>query len=392
MASNIINEIPEALLNETSPENAVNFIRTRVNKLLDRYTEYIDDTLDTTDSMLKEIVDQHYARTLGFTKFQFTEQACRLEEKIRSLAEKFVVAKASRQTLLGCLLDNELWEGLYQRRDWKYIDLLVTQCRSPLNPHRTLFRPDSEEAQESFRTAVFDRYGMVIQKSFGGDKAWCPVSGRYHRYQYMRAAQMTRHLGEIQAKYLFGKTSDSRGHTMSPQNGIPMHIGYKKLLDEARITFMPGPRKGCWRILVLDKTIQAESRWKVEPWGMQLHGRDLQFPDGVDAPLQMSYFYFNFCINIIRRQRYEPKGWWKNIFKECNKENWAPCMTNYIRASTLKYLALRIGHLDRDEVDSFVEKIWVNSVASTSVQPGPGMSLEDMDKVVASCILNEKVE
>ncbi|KAI0108013.1 hypothetical protein F4776DRAFT_418699 [Hypoxylon sp. NC0597] len=390
MASGTINEIPEAILNETSPEKAVDIVRARINKLLDEYTKYIDDTFDITDSMLKEIVDQWHDKTLSFTKPQFTEQICRLEEKIRSLAERLVIVKASRQTLLGCLVDNELWKGLYQNGDREYIELLVTQCRSPLNPQRTLFRPESAAVQESFRTAIFDRSGMVIRKSFGEDKAWCAVSGTYHRFRCIKAAHFTRNLGEIQARYLFGQASDSRGHIMSLQNGIPMHISYQKLLDEARITLFPVAGKGCWRILVLDKTIQeAKNQWKVDPWGMQLDGRDLQFPEGVIPPSERPYFYFSFCVNILRRQRYEAKGWWRNVLRNYDKTIWTPCGTNYIRASTLKYLALRIGHLDRDEVDSFVEKIWVNS--SESVQPGPGVSLEDMDKVVASCLLNEEI-
>ncbi|KAI0839503.1 hypothetical protein F5Y06DRAFT_295528 [Hypoxylon sp. FL0890] len=383
MASGIRDEIPGAIY-ESSRKKIFESIANRMETQLDEYTTFLDDSIDCNDSTLKRIVDLWHAGALSFTYSQYKDQVLRLEVEISDLARKFVVVKTSRQTLLGCLVDNELWEGIYQGRGLKYMDLLVEQCTAFREPQRTLFRP-SNKAYDMFRKNVFDSYRARLD----GDLAWCVVSGRAYNQSYIEVAHIIKHnVGEVQACYLFGRPLHSNGHITGPQNGIPIHSGYKKLFDGARIAFVPVPqRPNSWKIFVIDRTIREEGNtWDIQPWGAHLDRHELKFPEGVDFRPVSSYLYFSFCVNILRKQRHEARGWWRTILENYDKTVWAHLgTTSYMRASTLKKLALRIGHLNPDEIEPFLEKIWVNS--GGLVQLNPGVSSEDRDRVVASSVL-----
>ncbi|KAI1409908.1 hypothetical protein F5Y13DRAFT_192919 [Hypoxylon sp. FL1857] len=386
MVSAIIAQMPGALLNEPSPAKVLEFLRRKLEKHVDDYTNYLEQTIDTNDSALKRIVDDWHSGKRYYPESGYKEQIQRLEEGIQDLAKKFVVVKTSRQTIIGHLVDNELWEGLSQDRSWNYINQHVGQFTVSYNQQRTLFYPRDIESPGNFLSDVLRCYGSLDDYGRG----WCVISGQYFERRLMRGAHIVRHnVGEVQARYLFGDLLQDRGHIMGPRNGLPMHFSYEILLDEARIAFTPVPEKrDSWKIIVLDESLRRETtnKWGKVPWGADLDGLELKFPKDVDLRPRASYLYFNFCANILWRQRYEAKGWWRNILNNYDKTVWVRFGTNYLRKSTLRKLALRFGHLNRDEIEPFVEKIWIDS--GGSAQPDPGVSWEDRDRVFACCVLS----
>ncbi|KAI1132799.1 hypothetical protein F5Y10DRAFT_230149 [Nemania abortiva] len=67
----------------------------------------------------------------------------------------------------------------------------------------------------------------------------------------------------------------------------------------------------------------------------RLHKRELSFANSFRPSKQ--YLYFASCINILRRQRLEVPGWWKDSFLVGNKEIWAS-KGPYLRRSTIRLM------------------------------------------------------
>lgn len=85
-----------------------------------------------------------------------------------------------------------------------------------------------------------------------------------------------------------------------------------------------------------------------------LHGRTLEFL--TDHRPSMRYLYFAFVICILRRQRFEVDGWWKDRLKYADIP-FFPTPRKWIRETMLRKLAVRIGHLPIDDAGKFVTTI-----------------------------------
>ena len=98
------------------------------------------------------------------------------------------------------------------------------------------------------------------------------------------------------------------------------------------------------------------------PYGKMLHGRTLEFQN--DFRPSMRYLYVSFCVSILRRQRHEVPGWWKDRVSLAPQKVWAS-PGEYLRTSTIYKLARRIGHLGPDDA----EDLSASSLIGDSPQP-----------------------
>ncbi|KAI0440538.1 hypothetical protein F4803DRAFT_553017 [Xylaria telfairii] len=111
------------------------------------------------------------------------------------------------------------------------------------------------------------------------------------------------------------------------------------------------------------------------PTGKALHGRTLEFL--TDHRPSIRYLYFAFVINILRRQRFEVDGWWRDRLEYADI---IPAPGKWIRETTLRKLAVRMGHLPTDDASNF---------ATTTCR---GSQLEHKGKDKATDIATDEVE
>ena len=109
---------------------------------------------------------------------------------------------------------------------------------------------------------------------------------------------------------MFGEVKAASGHIWSTANGMPLAMVYKKMLDNAKIAIVPAEQDGELQVIVLDKDEAQKEYRNQSPQGKALHGRKLTFRN--DHRPALRYLYFAFAINILRRQRHEVPGWWRD--------------------------------------------------------------------------------
>ncbi|KAI0551318.1 hypothetical protein F4679DRAFT_539987 [Xylaria curta] len=284
------------------------------------------------------------------TRGQFQEETRRLEEDIGALLVERVHMRTSTYQLAAKEVDTERWNKLAYAEDWSYIDLLASRLKEPSGSTVTMKNPRNADKQARWRKAVIKAYGV---ESRNGRTVWCPISQRYELVQSMTAAHIVRYnVGEPAAVHLFGPLDDSDGHIWSIRNGIPLCSTYEEMLDDGKIAIVPTKDGKDLMVAVLDEAERSEPSDPNEmPMGQALHGRILKFLN--DHRPAMRYLYFCFAMNLLRRQKFEVDGWWKDRIEYADTP-FFPTPGKWVRETTLRKLAIRVGHLPTDVADDFV--------------------------------------
>ncbi|KAK0758882.1 hypothetical protein N5P37_008368 [Trichoderma harzianum] len=341
-----------------------------IDKFRQKAESIIEDRLQNKKAYLaqteKRVINLNYVwhtGSLDLGEDEYRSQIKQLERLITALRGDVVVIQTFRHELSGRLMDNMIWQHDCQNTDGVYLGLLISRYKSPEVARLSLFASRDTDAQERFRKKVFKAYDAVDR-----DSEWCVISGKYFYKRIVEVVHIVGYnVGEPSARHLFGPPGDKDGHLMADKNGIPMHYELKKLFDDARLVIVPevqpngNPRKGCWKVHYLDDPDTYEpSPWV--PSGRELHGRSLQFRN--DFRPSDRYLYFAFCMNILRRQRHEAPGWWRDYLVDGVGKAWAAPGT-YLCTLTLRMLAYHVGHLTEKEAVEFA--------------PGPADEDEDVE-------------
>ncbi|KAI0454184.1 hypothetical protein F5B21DRAFT_514935 [Xylaria acuta] len=287
--------------------------------------------------------------TLEMARGQFQEETKRLEEEIGALLVERVHMRTSTNQLAAKKVDTERWNKLAHAEDWSYIDLLASRLKEPSASTVTMKNPRNPDKQARWRKAVIKVYDAESV-----DGVWCPVSQQYQPVQYITAARIVRHnVGEPAAVHLFGALNNSDGHIWSIKNGIPLLTVYEDMLDNGKIAIVPTKDGKDLMVVVLDEAERARLPGPnvATPMGQTLHGRTLKFLN--DHRPAMRYLYFCFAMNLLRRQKFQVDGWWKDRIGFADTP-FFPTPGKWVRETTLRKLAIRIGHLPTDEADDFV--------------------------------------
>ncbi|KAI1736117.1 hypothetical protein F4680DRAFT_469389 [Xylaria scruposa] len=233
--------------------------------------------------------------------------------------------RTSRFELAAREVDAEMWNKRVHAEDWAYIDRLVSG-KNPRGPGK----------RKRWRKNVIKAYGAKNNKK----KIWCPISRQYLSSWMSTTTHIVRYdVGEPAAVHLFGPSDNSDGHIWSVRNGITLCTEYEQMLDDARIAIVPTTDGSGLMVVILDKA-EREEEWDPTDdffTGKALHGRTLEFLTDHRPSMR-------------GRDRFEVDGWWKDCL-----EYYAdiPFFPTPIRETTLRKLAVKIGHIPIDDAGKF---------------------------------------
>ncbi|KAF2964520.1 hypothetical protein GQX73_g9067 [Xylaria multiplex] len=306
---------------------------TRVKYQLQAHDQKIkaaDSACEAALATIQELRTCWQDGSLKMTRGQFQDEMKRQDRKLGALFVERAHMRTSRFELAAREVDAEMWNKRAHAEDWAYIDQVVSRIQEPSGATVTMKNPRDPGKQERWRKDVIKAYGTKNDR--GGD--------------------MVYNVGEPAAVHLFGPSDNSDGHIWSVRNGIPLCTEYERMLDDARIAIMPTTDGSGLMVVILDEAEREEECDPTDPFptGKALHGRTLQFL--TDYRPSMRYLYFAFVINILRRQRFEVDGWWKDRL-EYTDILFFPNPGKWIRETTLRKLAVRIGHLPIDDAGKF---------------------------------------
>ncbi|KAI1409925.1 hypothetical protein F5Y13DRAFT_203066 [Hypoxylon sp. FL1857] len=381
MPPTAIHEVPEAQVLDERFWLIVN----ETNRLIDEVIKMKEQALDSWQNALDRLKETYRIGIFSTTENQYMSELSRCEIEISKLSTDIVILCTSRQTILDDILDNgpvgELPLGPYKPKNWQFIEQQIIQRRSSYK-QQPLLLPVSHLLRDRFQMDLYYIYGMMT----GGRPARRMVTLRDCGREYLSVAYFVRYqLDSKSTCHLFGPAND--GHIMNLQSGLPIIPAYRSLFRDARIAFVPVDKEGkSWKIVVLDEALLHEPALNPsgDPWGNDLQGRLLQFPDDCSFRPAMNYAYFGFFLNILWRQRYKAKGWWKTCV-DLDGIEWGPT-DHYPRPSTLKMLARQIGRVAPDEVDDLVRMFGV-----THGKPDLDLTSDSeyLDGMIAKSILSQ---
>jgi hypothetical protein len=286
---------------------------------------------------------------VNITKQEYNDQIRKLELRVGDLLTKILTIRTSRFRLAGEMEDTKLLHAREDTEDWAYIDQLIWRY-AELEGNWTLKSHRDLDQQERWRKAMFKAYDAYNKET---GQVWCPITGGWMYSEWATAAHVVRqNVPEWAAGHLFGEAKAKSGHIWSTANGIPLATIYEKMLDNAEMAIVPSEQDGELQVIVLDKE-EAEKVYlnQNSPKGKGLHQRKLTFRN--DHRPALRYLYFAFAINILRRQRHEAPGWWRDraAFGLGHKMWGSP--GPWLKASMLRKLARRVGHICEDDADPF---------------------------------------
>ncbi|KAI1824152.1 hypothetical protein F4861DRAFT_548933 [Xylaria intraflava] len=309
-----------------------------------------DASYDAKQLLLRQIKSDWKRGLTDTQNHQFLEEAKDLEEKIGELQVAKIAMRASFYELSGLAADGERWNKRSHADDWTHMDLFVSRFKESSRSTEALKTTLDAKKQESWRQAVLKAYGA------NGNLGWCPVSAQWLPKDMLTAGHIVRHnITELAAEYLFGLSATPGGHLWSIRNGISILPMYQKMLDDAKISIVPTRDGEGLMIVVLDDGLpsdEAGSEHTNFPIGKDLDGRRLEFRN--DHRPAMRYLYFNFAINVLRRQRYDADGWWRDRIYHADKIPYFATPGKWVQETTLQKLAIRIGHVSEGEAGSFL--------------------------------------
>lgn len=154
-----------------------------------------------------------------------------------------------------------------------------------------------------------------------------------------------------------------------------MHIHYAEALSNGRLVIIPDEVQGkdeerdqgyigSWKVYNLYEA-DAQDSSQFMPLGSELHGRSLEFRN--DFRPDSRYLFSVFCMNVLRCQRHEASGWWRAYLASGPGEAWAAAASGpYLRQSTLRRIAQRVGRLTEEEAAQFVVEAGNGPIAEPS--------------------------
>ncbi|KAI2640916.1 hypothetical protein GGS21DRAFT_502302 [Xylaria nigripes] len=294
---------------------------------------------------------------------QLEKQMKCLEKEIGDLLVAKVALRTSTYSLAGSEMDFERWNKESHANDWSYLDLICSRFTEPSTSTVTLKKHRDVNQQSRWRNSVLKAYGADKEKS-DSTLHWCPIAGGWVIRDLITVAHIVRHnVTELAAEHLFGLAETKAGHIWSVKNGMPMLKCYEKMLDDASIVIIPTNDGKDLMVRVLDTNVsnkfgdtltKEEGEDKNEEIIVAskkgLDGRILKFR--TDFRPAKRYLYFGFAINILRRQRYESDGWWRDRVHFASTPFFST-PGKWVNETTLKKLAVRVGHLTPDEAENF---------------------------------------
>ncbi|KAI1818600.1 hypothetical protein GGS20DRAFT_527804 [Poronia punctata] len=289
--------------------------------------------------------------SLKMTRGQFQDEMKRQDRELSDLFVERVHMRTSRFELAAREVDAEMWNKRAHAEDWAYVDQIVTRIKEPSGATVTMKNPRDSGKQERWRKDIIKAYGAKGDK----EKIWCPISRRHLAAWMTVAAHIVRYnVGDPAAVHLFGPSKSSDGHIWSIQNGIPLCKEYEDMLDDARMAIVPSTDGSGLMVVLFDEAEREEEEDPTcqYPTGKGLHGRTLEFL--TDHRPSMRYLYFAFVTNILRRQRFEVDGWWKDRLEHASVP-FFPTPGKWVRETMLRKLAVRIGHLPVDDAGKFAQ-------------------------------------
>ncbi|KAM0446030.1 hypothetical protein ACHAO4_009475 [Trichoderma viride] len=319
--------------------------------------------LVAAERLLGIIVQEWHAVDLIISRQDFEFELAQLEARVEHLMGDILVIRACRFELGGSLLDDviEAEDGGRISSTWSHIDSLIKRRKTAKGAKVPIYESKDIIAQWNFCQRVFQAYDVE-----DGIAEWCVMSGRWQLKTTVRGAQIVRYnMGEPCARYLFAPLDDPGGHLLGAKNGLPMHIRYAEALDNGRLVIIPDEVQdkeqernqghiGRWKVYNLYEA-DAQQRSQAIPLGSELHGRSLQFR--TDFRPDARYLFFVFCMNVLRRQRHEASGWWLAYLAGGPGRAWAAAASgSYLRPSSLRRLAQRVGYLTEEEAAQFANE------------------------------------
>ncbi|KAL6806995.1 hypothetical protein GGI42DRAFT_366729 [Trichoderma sp. SZMC 28013] len=353
--------------NRQGKQGKIEKIRRKAESIIEDRLQSKKKYLAHSEKLVTNLNSVWHAGVLNLKEDEFRFEIKQLERLITALRGDVVVLQTSRYELSGTLMDNMIRQQDCQNTGGAYLDRLISHYKTPKGARLSLFASRDASAHERFRKRVLKAYDAVDIDSY-----WCVISGKYQSELVMKVAHIVRYnVGEPFVRHLFGLPGDKDGHLMSDNNGIPMCERYEKAFKDARLVVVPdvqpdgNPRKDCWKVYCLDDPdTHKPSNWI--PMGRELHGRSLQFRN--DFRPSSRYLYFAFCMSILRRQRHQAPGWWRDYLIDGPGKAWETPGT-YLCTSTLRRLARQVGHLTEKEAAVFA--------------PGPADEDEDGEMIDA---------
>ncbi|RWA06811.1 hypothetical protein EKO27_g8287 [Xylaria grammica] len=284
--------------------------------------------------MLKELRQNHKEGLLDISRGQFEAEVLRLEGQVGNLLVEKVRLRTSTYELAAKEIDTERWNKRAYAEDWSYIDFLASRLKEPSGATLTTKNPRNPDRQARWRKAVMKAYG--VEKS------------------------------EPAAVHLFGPTDNSEGHIWSTKNGIPLLAPYEEMLDDASIAIVPTKDGKDLMVFVLDEDerVREPDPDDLIPTGRALHGRTLKFL--TDHRPSM-------------RERYGVHGWRRDRLEYANMPFFLT-PGNWIRETTLRKLAIRIGHMPMQEADKFVSAVRGIRLEDPFLEGNEGEAKEDEDE------------
>ncbi|KAI1166169.1 hypothetical protein F5B18DRAFT_94120 [Nemania serpens] len=284
------------------------------------------------------------------TRGEFQKEMKCIEREIGELLVEGIHMRTSTYEIAAKEVDTERWNKLAYAEDCSYIELLASRLKEPSGSTVTMKNPRDPNKQDRWRKAVIKAYGSEHAR---GTRVWCPINQQYEAPGGITAAHIVRYnVGELAAAHLFGPLDDSAGHIWSIRNGIPLTSRYEEMLDDGRIAIVPTKDGKDLMVAVLDEA--ERSTLLLDPTAMDpdqvLHGRTLMFLN--DHRPALRYLYFCFAMNLLRRQKFEVDGWWKDRIEYADTP-FFPTPGKWVRETTLRKLAIRIGYLPAGEADNF---------------------------------------
>ncbi|KAI1814996.1 hypothetical protein GGS20DRAFT_584928 [Poronia punctata] len=320
-------------------------------EVVEHKTQVADAAYEAGQKTLLVLQEEWNEGSVQMTRGQYDEEVRQLQMQMkRHLVEK-VCLRSTKWETAGRMADAERWNKQDFAADWSYIDLLVNKLQEPSGANSTMKNPRDPSHQERWRKAVLRAYGAEKPH---GKIIWCPISHQWMSATNVKVAHIVRYnVGEPSAVYLFGAYDGPEGHIWSVRNGIPLSAEYEELLDDGQIAIVPTEDGEGLMVIVLseEEISDMSDEAMLNPRGVKLHQRCLKFLN--DHRPAMRYLYFCYAINLLRRQRFEVRGWWKDHL-QCSGTSFFATPGQWVRETTLRKLARRVGHLPDSEAEEFV--------------------------------------
>ncbi|KAK7398564.1 hypothetical protein QQX98_012042 [Neonectria punicea] len=315
-------------------------IHNEVKKKIEAMTETIRAELDNANEHVHFLNSIFHNGEIHIETQHFTKEVDKFEMSVLTHRANLAILQSQKNQIIGEYLDDMNTQLANKHHDdWAYIDLVISRLQAPDGAKLTLFKSRDDKSQSRFRQAVLS--------SYDAEAGWCCLEGSYFMAKYVTAAHIVPYnIGEVNAEYLFGPTTEKEGHLMSPHNGIPMLKMHEYALDKGLIALVPVPDSNDVRIILFDTPGE-----NIPDSLKKLHGNILSFRN--DFRPSKRYLYFLYVTTLLRRQRHEAPKWWKSISQDTHSTMWAT-PGEYLRRSSLLVLARNIGHLPPDEATELI--------------------------------------